>query len=144
MSQNTRTSLDKNSEILMPPTISDVPRKLEAIWKRQKFYADRQTQPSRVFAKGDNVLVEEQKEEWYSGTVKEFADSPRLLLVQDDTSKRVYRRNTKHVKKTNTQIERKAQKTMRRKWTRRRSHPARHLSERNTTDSNYGGTESGT
>jgi hypothetical protein len=40
------------------------------------------------------VLVEERKGEWYSGTdVKEFADSPRSLLVQDDTSNRVYRRN---------------------------------------------------
>jgi hypothetical protein len=35
---------------------------LEALRKRQKFYADRETQPSRVFAKGDKRLVEERKE----------------------------------------------------------------------------------
>jgi hypothetical protein len=36
--------------------------------------------------KEDKVLVQERKEEWYSGNVKEFADNPRSLLVQDDTS----------------------------------------------------------
>jgi hypothetical protein len=101
MSRKTRTS-----------SISDVPRKLEALRKRQKLYADRQTQPSRVFAKGDNVLVEERKGKLYYGTIKEFTGSLRSLLVQDDTSNRVYRRNTKYVKKTNTAIKRKAQKTM--------------------------------
>jgi hypothetical protein len=115
----------------------------------RKFYADQQTQPSRVFAKGDKVLVEERKGKWYSGTIKEFVGSPRSLLVQDDTSNRVNRRNIKHVKKTNTTLKRNAQKTMeqlekRRKRTRRRSHPVRHSSERNTTDANYGGTKRGT
>jgi hypothetical protein len=94
----------------MPATTSDVPRKMGALRRRQKSYADRQTQPLRVFAKGDKVLVEKRKGEWYSGTVKAFADSPRPLLVQDDTSNRIYWRNTKHVKKTNTTIKRK--KTM--------------------------------
>jgi hypothetical protein len=51
MSRNTRTSLDNHSEILMLATISDVPRKLEALRKRQKFYADQQTQSSRGFCK---------------------------------------------------------------------------------------------
>jgi hypothetical protein len=92
----------------MPATLSDVPRKLEAFRKRQKFYADRQTQPSQVFAKGDKVLVEEREVEWYSGTVKEFADNPRSLLGQHDKTNRVNQRNTKHVKKTNTTIKRKA------------------------------------
>jgi hypothetical protein len=112
MSLNTRTSLDKTSEILMPAALSDVPRKLEALRKRQKFYADRQTQPSQVFAKGDKVLVEEREVEWNFGTVKEFSDNPRSLLVQHDTTNRVYRRNTKPVKKTNTTVKRKAQKHM--------------------------------
>jgi hypothetical protein len=92
--------------------INDVPRKLEALRKLQKFYADRKTQPSRVFAKGDKVLVEKRKGEWYAGTVNVFADFPRSLLMQDDTNNRVYQQNTKHVKKTNTTIKRKAQKTM--------------------------------
>jgi hypothetical protein len=60
---------DNNSELLMPATIKDVPRKLEAFRKRAteilKFYANQQTQPSRVFANGDKVLVEEWKEKWY-------------------------------------------------------------------------------
>jgi hypothetical protein len=75
----------------MPATINEVPRKLEALRKRQK-----STQTTRLnrFCKGDKMLVEERKGEWYSGTVKECADSPRSLLVQDDTSNRVYRRNT--------------------------------------------------
>jgi hypothetical protein len=94
----------------MPATLSAVPRKLEAFRKLQKFYADRQTQ--QIFAKRDKVLVEEREVEWYSGTVKEFADNPRSLLVQDDTTNRVYRRNTKHVKKTNTTNKRKAKKHM--------------------------------
>jgi hypothetical protein len=61
----------------MSATISYVPRKLEALRKLQKFYANRQTQRSRVFGKGHKVLVEKRKGEWYSGTVKEFADSPQ-------------------------------------------------------------------
>jgi hypothetical protein len=62
-SRNSRTSLDNNSEISMPATISNVPRKLEALRKRQKFYADRhrQTQSSRGFAKGDKLLVKSGK-----------------------------------------------------------------------------------
>jgi hypothetical protein len=107
MSRNIRTSLD--SEILMPATISDVPRN----WKLSRSNRlSTQTQPSRVFAKGDNVLVEERKGEWFSRNVKEFADIPRSLLVQDYTTNRVYRQNTKHVKKTNMTIKRKVQKTM--------------------------------
>jgi hypothetical protein len=86
MSLITRTPLDNNSEILMPASISDVPQKLEALRKRQKFYADGQTQPSRVFANRNKVLVEERKGEWYSGVLKEIADSLRSELVQDDTS----------------------------------------------------------
>jgi hypothetical protein len=113
MSRNTRTSLENNSEILMPVTISGVPHEN---WRLTG--SDRNsTQTDRLnrhgfLQSGDKVLVRERKREWHSGTVKMFADSPRSLLVQDDTSNRVYRRNTKHVKKTNTMNKRKAQKTM--------------------------------
>jgi hypothetical protein len=58
------------------------------------------------------LLVEKRKGEWYVGTVNVFADFPPSLLMQDDTNNRVYQQNTKHVKKTNTTIKRKAQKTM--------------------------------
>jgi hypothetical protein len=94
MSRNTRTSLDNNSEVLTPSIINDVPRKLEALRKLQKFYADRKTQPSRVFAKGDKVLVEKRKGEWYAGNVIVFADFPRSLLVQDEI------RTTEFISKT--------------------------------------------
>jgi hypothetical protein len=95
------------------PQDDDVPQKLKTLWKRQKFYADRHIQPSWVFTKEYKMLVQERKEEWYPGNVKELADNnPHSLLVQDDTSNRAYWQNTNHVIKTNTTIKRKAQKTI--------------------------------
>jgi hypothetical protein len=57
MGRNTRTSLDNNSEILMPATISDVPRKLEALRKRQNIYADQQTQRLSASGRAERRMV---------------------------------------------------------------------------------------
>jgi hypothetical protein len=70
MSRNTRTSLDNNSKQLMPATINDVPRKLEALKKRKKILRIPTDSTGTGLCKGNIVLVEKWKGEWYLGTVR--------------------------------------------------------------------------
>jgi RNase H-like domain found in reverse transcriptase/Reverse transcriptase (RNA-dependent DNA polymerase)/Integrase zinc binding domain/Integrase core domain len=106
MSRNTRTSIDSHSARMVPKMIERVPEKLSKARKRQKMYADRQSKPAPGFEKGDKVLVENEKGKWYSATVKKLDETPRSYWVQDDTNKKLYRRNSRHLRPTKSTIKR--------------------------------------
>ncbi|XP_058449108.1 uncharacterized protein LOC131429074 [Malaya genurostris] len=104
MSRITNSPLPVASHKLKPRVIEDVKQSLEAERCKQKAYYDRSAHVRQPLEINDRVQLQNLlTNTCESGRVIARSDTPRSVLVENDQGD-IYRRNTKHVKKSSTLI----------------------------------------
>lgn len=103
-SRATRTNIPMHESKFEPKLCKNVQEEIELKQRKAKTYYDRQTKTRVDFELNQTVLFRNNNR-WQKGNITEILKSPRSYMIESE--ERMYRRNSRHIKKYIEEIENK-------------------------------------
>ena len=109
MSRSARTKIPTSPKLLKPKVVKGVNHQLQKNKDKQKYYYDKHAKTLKPLKPHDQVRMSHGNK-WVPATVISTASTPRSYIVQTQDG-HTYRRNRRHILKTNEQLKENTDQT---------------------------------